>query len=148
MNQEKYILLIEDNADDEELTIRALRQNHVLNRVIVVRDGVEAVDFLFGKNQYIDRDSHHTPQLILLDLKLPKMNGLEVLKQIRSDEITHLIPVVVMTSSSEEEDIISSYRTGANSYIRKPVEFENFIYAVKQLGLYWLVINQSPPANC
>ena len=145
MSKEKNILLVEDNKDDEELTIRALKQNHILNQVIVVKDGVEAIDYLMATGPYEYRSINNTPQLILLDLKLPKMNGLEVLKQIRSHPITQLIPVVIMTSSSEEEDIISSYRNGANSYIRKPVEFEKFTQAVQQLGLYWLVINQSPP---
>jgi len=142
---EKIILLVEDNKDDEELTLRALKQNHILNRVIVVRDGVEAMDFLHATGPFHHRSQDDLPQLILLDLNLPKMSGLEVLKNIRASGQTQLIPVVVMTSSSEEEDIISSYRLGANSYIRKPVEFTNFTRAVQQLGLYWLVINQSPP---
>ena len=142
---EKIILLVEDNKDDEELTLRALKLNHILNKVIVVRDGVEAMEFLNGTGQYEQRTPEELPQLILLDLKLPKLNGLDVLKHIRTSPHTQLIPVVIMTSSSEEEDIINSYRLGANSYIRKPVEFTNFTKAVQQLGLYWLVINQSPP---
>ncbi len=142
---EKIILLVEDNMDDEELTLRALKLNHILNKVIVVRDGVEAMEYLNSTGKYENRNPDELPQLILLDLKLPKLGGLEVLKNIRTLVHTQLIPVVIMTSSSEEEDIISSYRLGANSYIRKPVEFTNFTKAVQQLGLYWLVINQSPP---
>jgi two-component system response regulator len=143
--KDKIILLVEDSQDDEELTLRALKQNHILNRVIVVHDGVEAMAYLNAKEQYQGRDPEDLPQLILLDLKLPKMSGLDVLKQVRENNLTQLIPVVIMTSSSEEEDILTSYRLGANSYIRKPVEFAKFTKAVQQLGLYWLVINQSPP---
>ena len=142
---EKIILLVEDNTDDEELTLRALKLNHILNEVIVVHDGVEAMEYLNATGQYQNRNPDELPQLILLDLKLPKLGGLEVLHNIRTTPHTQLIPVVIMTASSEEEDIVSSYRLGANSYIRKPVEFSNFTKAVQQLGLYWLVINQSPP---
>jgi two-component system response regulator len=144
---EKIILLVEDNKDDEELTLRALKLNHILNKVIVVHDGVEAMEYLNATGKYENRTLEELPQLILLDLKLPKLSGLDVLKNVRTALHTQLIPVVIMTSSSEEEDIISSYRLGANSYIRKPVEFANFTKAVQQLGLYWLVINQSPPSN-
>ncbi|MBI9051402.1 MAG: response regulator [Anaerolineaceae bacterium] len=140
----KIILLVEDSQDDEELTIRALKLNNILNEVIVARDGVEALDYLFGKGQYSERNIKEQPQLILLDLKLPKLNGLDVLHQIRNNPLTELTPVVIMTSSSEEDDIVSSYQLGANSYVRKPVDFKNFTIAVQQLGLYWLVINQTP----
>ncbi len=145
--KEKTILLVEDNPDDEELTMMALRQSKILNKVIVTRDGVEALDYLFCRAAYKDRASCYAPQLILLDLKLPKLGGLEVLSKIRADARTQFIPVVVMTSSSEEEDMISSYRLGANSYVRKPVEFHRFVEAVAQLGLYWLLINEIPSVN-
>jgi len=135
---EKIILLVEDNPDDEELTLRALKQSHVANEVVVAHDGVEAVEYLFGVG-------HHLPQVVLLDLKLPKLGGLDVLKRIRGDPRTQLLPVVILTSSSEQEDIISSYKLGANSYVRKPVEFAHFTEAVKNLSLYWLLINQSLP---
>ena len=141
----KVLLLIEDNPDDEELTLLALKESNVLNEVVVARDGVEALDYLFGTGAYAGRDTSLAPQLILLDLKLPKVGGLEVLQRLRSDPRTQWIPVVVLTSSSEEEDIIASYRLGANSYVRKPVEFHRFADAVRQLGLYWLLINQAPP---
>jgi CheY-like chemotaxis protein len=142
--RKKYILLVEDNPDDEELTIRALRKNNLVNNVEVVRDGVEALDFLFGEGQYADRDSRETPEVVLLDLKLPKLNGLEVLERIRANAPTRLLPVVVLTSSSEEEDIIASFTLGANSYVRKPVNFTSFSEAVQHLGLYWLLLNESP----
>ena len=140
----KSILLVEDNPDDEILTVRALKKNNILNDIIVVRDGAEALDYLFGAGSYADRDMTVMPQLILLDLKLPKIDGLEVLRRVRGDERTRLLPVVVLTSSSEEQDVIESYRLGANSYIRKPVDFNQFSEAVKNLGLYWLVLNESP----
>ena len=140
----KSILLVEDNPDDEILTVRALKKNNILNDIIVVRDGAEALDYLFGAGSYADRDMTVMPQLILLDLKLPKIDGLEVLRRVRGNEKTRLLPVVVLTSSSEEQDMIESYSLGANSYIRKPVDFNQFSEAVKNLGLYWLVLNESP----
>jgi two-component system, response regulator len=139
------ILLVEDNPDDEALTIRALKKNNIGNRLVIVHDGVEAIDFLFCTGAYADRDPREAPQLILLDLKLPKLDGLEVLKRIRADERTALLPVVVLTSSKEEQDLLRSYKLGANSYVRKPVDFSQFLDAVRQLGLYWLVINEAPP---
>jgi len=142
--RKKYILLVEDNPDDEELTIRALRKNNLVNDVEVVRDGVEALDFLFAEGEYAGRDGSEIPEVVLLDLKLPKLNGLEVLERIRADARTRLLPVVVLTSSSEEEDIIASFALGANSYVRKPVNFTGFSEAVQQLGLYWLLLNESP----
>jgi len=140
----KYILLVEDNPDDEALTLRALKRNNISNEVYVVRDGVEALDFMFCRGQYAERDANNHPQLILLDLKLPKIDGLEVLKEIRANKATSLQPVVVLTTSNEDRDIIGSYERGANSFIRKPVDFEQFIEAIRQLGLYWLVLNESP----
>jgi len=141
---QKLILLTEDNPDDEELTLLALKESHLLYQVVVAHDGVEALDYLFGEGQHADRDPHHRPELILLDLKLPRLNGLEVLERLRGDARTQLIPVVVLTSSSEEEDVIASYRLGANSYVRKPVEFRRFAEAVRSLGLYWLLLNEVP----
>ena len=138
------ILLVEDNPDDVELTLRALKKNNIQNEVIVAIDGVEALDYLFGTGKYEGRDKNQRPVLILLDLKLPKLDGLEVLKHINTDEFTKLIPVVILTSSKEESDIIAGYELGANSYIRKPVEFGQFTEAVRQLGLYWLLLNESP----
>lgn len=143
----KIILLIEDNPDDEALTLRALKKNNILNDVVVVRDGAEALDFLFGTGAHAGRDVTQQPHLILLDLKLPKIDGLEVLRRLRSDARTRLQPVVILTTSSEEHDIVASYQLGANSYIRKPVDFEQFIEAVRQLGLYWLVLNVTPPPS-
>ncbi len=143
--EEKIILLVEDNPDDEELTMMALKESNIMNKVVVAHDGVEAMDYLFGTGQYTGRDASCLPHLVLLDLKLPKLSGLEVLQRLRADPRTQLIPVAVLTSSSEEEDIIASYRMGANSYVRKPVEFHRFADAVQQLGLYWLLINQAPP---
>jgi two-component system response regulator len=138
-----YILLVEDNADDVELTKRAFAKNHIVNEIVVLRDGVEACDFLF--DQPNGRAS--LPQVILLDLKLPKISGLEVLERIRSDNRTRLIPTVIMTSSKQDEDLIEGYRLGVNSYVRKPVDFNEFVDAVRQVGLYWLVLNQPPPGS-
>ena len=141
----KTILLVEDNPDDELLAIRALKQNKIMNEVVVTRDGAEALDYLFGTGAYEGRDTSVMPQVILLDLKLPKISGLEVLKRLRNDDRTKLLPVVVLTSSKEDRDLNESYRLGANSYIRKPVDFAQFSEAIKQLGLYWLVLNEAPP---
>jgi len=140
---EKIILLVEDNPDDELLTLMAFKDNKITNEVIVARDGEEALDYLFGTGKYQTRDLDILPQVVLLDLKLPKVDGLEVLKTIRSNPSTKLLPVVILTSSKEEVDILKSYELGANSYIRKPVDFEQFSEAIKQLGLYWLVLNES-----
>jgi len=141
---DKTILLVEDNPDDVTLTLRALKKNNLLNEVVVARDGVEALDYLFCEGEFSKRASEFLPELILLDLKLPKVDGLEVLKRIRAESRTRLLPVVILTSSNEQSDIISGYELGVNSYIRKPVDFEQFIEAVRQLGLYWLVLNQTP----
>lgn len=141
----KLILLVEDNPDDEALTLRALRKNNIRNQVVVAHDGVEALEFLFGTGAHAGRDMSVMPQVTLLDLKLPKIDGLEVLKRIRASEITRLLPVVILTSSKEEQDLINSYGLGANSYIRKPVDFDQFSEAILQLGLYWLVLNETPP---
>ena len=141
---EKYILLVEDNPDDELLTVRALKKNNIANRIEVVRDGQEALDFMFAQGEYEGRDPLDLPQVILLDLKLPKLNGLEVLRELRGHERTCLVPVVVLTSSNEERDMIESYQLGANSYVRKPVDFDQFIEAARQLGLYWMLLNQTP----
>jgi two-component system response regulator len=143
--KEKTILLVEDNPDDVELTLRAFRKNNILNPVIVAKDGVEALDYLFGTGMHAGRDLKELPVVTLLDLKLPKIDGLEVLKKIRRDERTKLIPVVILTSSTEERDVVNGYSLGANSYIRKPVEFNQFVEAVRQLGLYWLLWNEPPP---
>jgi len=143
----KVILLVEDNPRDEALTLRALKKSNIVNDVIVVRDGVEALDYLFGTGTHAGRDTTALPQVMLLDLKLPKVDGLEVLRRLRRDPRTQRLPVVVFTSSSEEEDIISSYSLGANSYVRKPIEFEQFLEATKQLGLYWLVLNEALPTE-
>jgi two-component system response regulator len=139
------ILLVEDSADDVELTLRAFRKNNVLNDIVVVRDGLEALDYLFGTGAHAGRDPKVQPEVILLDLKLPKMGGLEVLRRLRADERTRRVPVVVLTSSSEETDILSSYDLGANSFVRKPVDFAQFVVAARQLGMYWLVLNEPPP---
>lgn len=140
------ILLVEDNQDHEILTLRALRKHNILNEVIVARDGAEAIEALFNDSNREDAEPL-IPQLILLDLKLPKVDGLEVLKRLRSDDRTRLLPVVVLTSSDEEQDLLSSYELGANSYIRKPVDFDDFVEATRQLGLYWLVLNEAPPKS-
>ena len=142
----RTILLVEDNADDEELTIRALKKNNVTNSLVVARDGVEALDYIFGTGAYDGRDTALLPGLVLLDLKLPKIDGLEVLRRIRAHERTRRMPVTVLTSSKEEQDVIRSYDLGANSYIRKPVDFAQFTEAVRQLGIYWLMLNEAPPA--
>lgn len=142
---DKTILLVEDNADDEALTLRALNKSKVANKIIIARDGAEALDYLFCMGNYADRDPFDLPQVILLDLKLPKVDGLEVLRRVRSDPRTRMLPVVVLTSSKEEQDLVNAYSSGANSYVRKPVDFNQFVTAIGQLGLYWLVINESPP---
>ena len=143
--ENKMILIVEDNPDDEALTLRALKKNNIGNRLVVVRDGVEALDFLFCTGSYAERDPQDVPQAILLDLKLPKIDGLEVLKRIRADKRTSLLPVIILTSSKEEQDRLNGYSLGANSYVQKPVDFDQFIGAVRQLGLYWLVLNEAPP---
>ena len=139
------ILLVEDNPDDEALTIRALQKNNILNTVVVARDGAEALDFLHGTGSHAGRDTAALPEMVLLDLNLPKLSGLEVLKRVREDERTRLLPVVILTTSNEDRDKIESYRLGCNSYIRKPVDFAQFSEAIRQLGVYWLVLNQGPP---
>ena len=144
---DRVILLVEDNADDEALTMRALKKNNITNEIVVARDGVEALDYLFGTGPHAGRDLSNQPELILLDLKLPKVDGFEVLKKLRSDKRTMLLPVVILTSSNEQQDIVNGYGLGANSYVRKPVDFQHFLDAVRQLGLYWLVLNEgAPPA--
>jgi len=142
--KKRIILLVEDNPDDEALTLRAFKKNNILNDVVVARDGAEALDFLFCRGKYSDRDCNNDPELILLDLKLPKIDGLEVLKEIRTNPKTKLLPVIVLTSSKEEKDILKSYELYANSYIRKPVDFVQFSEAIRQLGIYWLVLNETP----
>jgi two-component system response regulator len=144
---DKVILLVEDNPDDEALTLRALKKNNIQNDVVVARDGVEALDYLFGTGGYSGRDVSKMPSVTLLDLKLPKVDGLEVLERVRADERTRFLPIVILTSSKEEQDLINGYRLGANSYIRKPVDFSQFIEAVRQLGLYWLLLNESVPSR-
>ena len=145
MRRDNIILLVEDNADDEALTLRALQKHHLGNDVVVTRDGEEALEFLFGTGRYATRDMTHRPQVVLLDLKLPKIDGLEVLRRIRADERTRILPVVVLTSSNEQRDIIQAYGLGTNSYVRKPVNFNEFVEAVGQLGLYWFLVNEAPP---
>ncbi len=139
------ILLVEDNPDDEALTLRAFDKNKIRNGIVVAHDGAEALDYLFGTGSYEGRVVADQPQVVLLDLKLPKISGLDVLKRIREDERTRYLPVVILTSSKEDQDVIEGYRLGANSYVRKPVNFDEFVEAAKQLGLYWLLLNESPP---
>ena len=143
----KINLLVEDNADDEKLTHRALKKNNIGNEVVVARDGAEAVDYLLGTGTYEGKKLNELPQVVLLDLKLPKLDGLEVLRRLRAHERTKLLPVVILTSSNEEQDRITGYALGANSYVRKPVDFNQFMEAARQLGLYWLVLNEAPPAR-
>lgn len=143
----KFILLVEDNPDDEALTLRALKQDHLNNGVVVVRDGVEALDYLFGNGKYAERDLNVMPALILLDIKLPKVDGLEVLRQLRANALTALLPVAILTSSREEHDLITSYKLGLNSYVLKPVDFDQFTEAVRNLVKYWLLINETPPGG-
>ena len=142
--KDKTILLVEDNPDDEALTIRALKKNNIGNHLAVVHDGAEALDYLFCTGTYANRDINDLPQIVLLDLNLPKIDGLEVLRRVRENEATSLLPVVILTSSKEEQDILKGYKLGANSYVRKPVDFNQFVEAVHQLGLYWLVLNEVP----
>ena len=143
----KIILLVEDSPDDVELTLRALKKNNIANEVVVAGDGAEALEYLMAIGKYAKRAIADLPEVVLLDLKLPKVGGLEVLRAIRADQRTQMLPVVILTSSTEERDIITSYQLGANSYIRKPIDFDQFVDAIRQLGLYWLVLNQSPQAN-
>ena len=143
---DKVILLVEDNPDDEKLTVRALKKNNIVNHVAIARDGVEALDYLFCTGAYAGRDTNLLPALVLLDLKLPKLDGQEVLRCLRADERTKRLPVVILTSSKEEQDLMDGYNGGANSYIRKPVDFTQFTEVVRQLGLYWLVLNETPPS--
>jgi len=140
----KAILLVEDNAQDEELTIRALRKSNIMNKVVVARDGEEALDYLFGRGQHQGRNLEPLPAVVLLDLKLPKLNGLEVLRALRSDPLTDRVPVVILTSSKEERDIAEGYEIGVNSYICKPVDFEKFTEAIARLGMYWVLLNEPP----
>lgn len=144
VTDEIEILLVEDNPNDVELTLRALKKNNLTNKVHVVKDGAEALEYIFATGAYTSRDINHHPKVILLDLKLPKVDGLEVLRRLKSDERTKVIPVVVLTSSTEERDLVESYKLGANSYIAKPVDFDSFVRAVAELGLYWLLLNQPP----
>ncbi|BAZ42930.1 response regulator receiver protein [Calothrix sp. NIES-4101] len=141
----KIILLVEDNPDDETLAIRALKRNHISNDIIVAHDGVEALDFLFGSGMYVGRDTSIKPAVVLLDLKLPRVDGIEVLRRLRGDDRTKLLPVVILTTSNEEQDMLDSYSLGCNSYIRKPVDFIQFSEAIRQLGMYWLLMNEPPP---
>ncbi|HAN00586.1 MAG TPA: two-component system response regulator [Marinilabiliales bacterium] len=143
--ENKTILLVEDNLDDIDLTLHALKKNNIRNEVMVVYDGAEALDFLFGTGKYSSRNLSSMPTVILLDIKLPKIDGLEVLRQIRANELTKLLPVVILTSSKEEQDIINGYSLGVNSYVRKPVDFNQFAEAVSHMGLYWLLVNEAPP---
>lgn len=143
----KSILLVEDNLDDVDLTLHALKKNNIKNDIVVAYDGAEALDYLFGTGKYSGRDLSLMPTIILLDLKLPKVDGLEVLRKIRANELTKLLPVVILTSSKEEQDIIKGYSLGVNSYVRKPVDFNQFAVAVSHLGLYWLLLNESPPTK-
>ena len=142
---DKMILIVEDNPDDEALTLRAFQKNNISNPVVIARDGVEALDYLFATGPHQGRDTGDLPQVMLLDLKLPRIDGLEVLRRVREDERTRLLPVVILTSSKEERDLIEGYRHGCNSYVRKPVNFDEFVDAARQLGLYWLLLNEGPP---
>ncbi len=142
--QQKTLLLVEDNPDDELLTLRALRRYNLANEIVVARDGQEALDYLFAEGEFSGRDTHQLPQVILLDLKLPKLDGLQVLQRLRADKLTHHVPVVILTSSNDQRDRLRSYDLGANSYVRKPVDFKEFLEAARQLGLYWLVLNEIP----
>lgn len=144
ISKEIDILIVEDNSTDAELTIRALKKNNLANKIFLVEDGEEALDFLFARNKYTDRKNNENPKVVFLDLKLPKVDGLEVLKAIKSDDTLKTIPVVVLTSSNEESDIVKSYQLGVNSFITKPVDFEKFMIAVKEIGFYWLLLNQPP----
>lgn len=145
--ENRTILLVEDNPDDVELTLRALRKNNIVNEVVVAHDGAEALDYLFAAGKHAGRDLSQMPAVVLLDLKLPKVEGIEVLRRIRAHERTRLLPVVILTSSKEEQDLINGYKFGANSYVRKPVDFTRFLEAARQLGLYWLVLNEPPPVG-
>lgn len=142
---QRVILLVEDNPDDEALAIRALKRHHIGNEIVIARDGVEALDYLFGTGEYAGRDVSLRPAVVLLDLKLPRIDGLEVLRRVREHELTRLLPVVVLTTSNEERDLLDSYSLGCNSYIRKPVDFLQFSEAIRQLGMYWLLMNEPPP---
>src|SRR5712691_2378754 len=147
MKDNKPILLIEDNPDDETLTLRALKRNNIKNEVVVARNGAEALDYLFGTGPYAGRDLTVMPQVILMDLKLPKIDGLEVLRRLRANKLTRLLPVVILTSSNEEQDRVNGYLLGANSYVRKPIDFGQFMDAVRELGLYWLILNEPAPTT-
>ena len=147
MLKAKVILLVEDNPDDERLTIMGFRENHIFNEIIVARDGVEALDFFEGKNKFKDRDTSELPAIVILDLKIPKLDGVEVLRQIRANHATQYLPVVILTSSNAEKDIVQSYELGVNAYVQKPIDFNDFTEAVKHLGMFWLLLNQSPKNN-
>ncbi|MEK6607975.1 MAG: response regulator [Myxococcota bacterium] len=144
-DSDKAILLVEDNPDDVELTLRAFKKNNITNAVVVARDGIEALDYLFATGAHAGRDVGALPQVVLLDLKLPRLDGLEVLRRIRADARTRILPVVILTSSTEDHDLVNGYSFGANSYVRKPVDFAEFVEAARQLGLYWLLLNRAPP---
>jgi CheY-like chemotaxis protein len=144
---DKIILLVEDNPDDVDLTLHALKKNNIRNEIVVANDGAEALDFLFGTGKYSDRDLSIMPTVILLDLKLPKIDGLEVLRRLRANELTKFLPVVILTSSKEDQDILTGYSFGVNSYVRKPIDFIQFAESVSHLGLYWLLLNEVPPAK-
>lgn len=141
------ILLIEDNPDDQKLTIRALKKNNITNEIVIAADGAQALEYLFGTGEFAGRDTHQPPALVLLDLKLPKIDGLSVLERLRADPRTKTVPVVVLTSSKEEQDLVRSYALGANSYVQKPVDFLAFVEAARQLGVYWLILNEQPPVH-
>jgi CheY-like chemotaxis protein len=145
MEENKAILLVEDNQQDELLTIRALKKHKIHNEIIVARDGEEALDYLFGRGKYSNRDTSRLPQIVLLDLKLPKVDGLQVLREIRTSQLTKFLPIVVLTTSKEESDVVTAYQLGTNAYVRKPVDFNEFSEAVCTLGLFWLILNQGPP---